>query len=283
MLNKSKYYSMEKVGKTLELYIFGDITSYPFFENDVSEDSIVKQIKSFADVEQINVHISSYGGEVKTGIAIYNTLKAHKAKVRTICDGFACSIASVIFMAGDERVMNELSMLMIHDAWSYVCGNADQIRKEADDLEKITQLSVKAYEANSNLSEEDIKALMSAESWIPPDEALEYGFATAIEKGKSEKPSQSVKLQLMNIIKAHQKAKGADDEEEPDDKPDEEPKDDDEEDSSNGEDPDNTGDEEKPEDDSEEDEAEEDEEKPAASEEKPNQYLNGIFNAILKM
>lgn len=271
-MNNSKYYSMEKVGKTLELYIFGDITSYPFFENDVSEDSIVKQIKSFADVEQINVHISSYGGEVKTGIAIYNTLKAHKAKVKTICDGFACSIASVIFMAGDERVMNELSMLMIHDAWSCVCGNANQIRKEADDLEKITQLSVTAYEANSKLSKEEIEALMSAESWISPEEALEYGFATSIEKGKSEKPSQSVKMQLIDIIKAHQKAKGAEDEEEPEDKTDEEPNDD-EEDSSN----DDT------EVDSEEEEEIEDEENPGASEEKPNQYLNGIFNAILKM
>ncbi len=281
MLNKSKYYSMEKVGKTLELYIFGDITSYPFFENDVSEDSIVKQLKSFADVDQINVHISSYGGEVKTGIAIYNTLKAHKAKVRTICDGFACSIASVIFMAGDERVMNELSMLMIHDAWSCVCGNANQIRKEADDLEKITQLSVAAYQANSKLSEEDIKALMSAESWISPEEALEYGFATSIEKGKSEKPSQSVKMQLIDIIKAHQKAKNAKDEED-EETPEEEPKDDEENPSDDEPPGDDSEDNEEPEDNSEEEEEDEDEEKPAASEKK-NQYLNGIFNAILKI
>lgn len=280
-MNNSKYYSMEKVGKTLELYIFGDITSYPFFENDVSEDLIVKELKSHLDVDQINVHISSYGGEVKTGIAIYNTLKNHKAKVKTICDGFACSIASVIFMAGDERVMNELSMLMIHDAWSYVCGNANQIRKEADDLEKITQLSVMAYEANSTLSKEDIEALMKAESWISPDEALEYGFATAIEKGKSAKANQSAKMHLIDIIKAHQKAKNAeeDPEEEPEDDEDDSSEDKPTDDESEGEEDDS---EENPAA-SEEEEDDESDEKPDTSTEKSNQYLIGIFNAILKM
>ena len=278
-MNNSKYYSMEKTGKTLELYIFGDITSYPFFENDVSEDSIIREIKSHIDVEQINVHISSYGGEVKTGIAIYNVLKNHKAKVKTICDGFACSIASVIFMAGDERVMNELSMLMIHNAWSCVCGNADQIRKEADDLEKITQLSVSAYEANSNLSKEDIEALMSAESRISPEEALEYGFATSIEKSKSAKHNQSVKMHLMDIIKAHQKAKTAKDEE-PEEDPEEDPNDDE---TPEGEPTDDSEGEEEEKPDSEEEEENEDDENPDASEEKPNQYLSGIFNAILKM
>lgn len=198
----NKFYSMEKVGNTLDISIFGDITSYQFFENDITEYSIDKQTKN-ADVERINVHISSYGGEVKAGLAIYNLLKNHNAKVVTYCDGFACSIASVIFMAGDERIMNDSSALMIHNAWSSVDGNAEQLRKQADDLDKITQLSVTAYKAHSALSEEEIKDLMNKESWLLPDEALEYGFATGIEKTENKTASQNAKMRLLDIVKMY--------------------------------------------------------------------------------
>ena len=153
------------------------------------------------DVSEINVYINSYGGEVAEGLAIYNALKRHKAKVTTYCDGFACSIASVIFMAGDERVMNESSLLMIHNAWTLAEGNAQELRKQADDLEKITQASVEAYKSHSSLSEEDIKALMDAESWILPSEAIEYGFATKIQKTENSKASQNSMFKLFEMVK----------------------------------------------------------------------------------
>ena len=96
-----KYYSLEaKENGPAELYIFGDITSWPWLESDVSAISIVKELQSL-EADAINVHINSYGGEVAEGLAIYNTLKNSEMKVTTICDGFACSAASVIFMAGE--------------------------------------------------------------------------------------------------------------------------------------------------------------------------------------
>lgn len=200
-----KYYSMETDKGTATINIYGDISSYGW-DGDVTVRGLVKELEALGDVSQINVYINSYGGEVAEGLAIYNALKRHSAKVKTICDGFACSIASVIFMAGDERVMNESSLLMIHNAWTYATGNAEELRKQADDLEKITQASVEAYKAHSNLSEEEIKELMDNETWILPSEALEYGFATAIEKTESKNESQSVKATLIDIVKAHQKA-----------------------------------------------------------------------------
>lgn len=202
---KKKYYSLVQNGDTADIDIYGDITSWPWTAlGEVSANNLSKQLAELSDdVETINVHISSYGGEVKEGLAIYNALKNHKAKVRTICDGFACSIASVIFMAGDERVMNEASLLMIHNAWAWAEGNAAELRKQADDLEKITQASVNAYMAHSSLSEEEVKALLDAETWLLPSEALEYGFATSILEEDSKQPSQSVKKQLLDIIKKH--------------------------------------------------------------------------------
>lgn len=211
---KRNYYSLVKENQTATINIYGDITSWAWEElGEVSAVNLSKQLDAMGDVNEINVYINSYGGEVAEGLAIYNALKRHKAKVTTVCDGFACSIASVIFMAGDERVMNESSLLMIHNAWTYAMGNADELRKQADDLEKITQASVEAYKAHSTLEEADIKELMDNETWILPEEAMEYGFATKVEKNESKNASQNAFKQLLDIIKAERKAEEAEDDE----------------------------------------------------------------------
>lgn len=266
---KRKYFSLEKQNQTATITIYGDITSYPWFEGDVSSANLSRQLEAMGDVNEINVYINSYGGEVAEGIAIYNALRRHKAKVRTICDGFACSIASVIFMAGDERVMNEASMLMIHNAWTYAEGNAAQLRKQAEDLEKITQLSVEAYKANSSLTEEEITALMDAETWILPGEALEYGLATAVEKNEKATASQNAKAKLFGIVRAYQENQQED--EELDDTPDDDEQD---------EDPEEPTDDDS-DDDHDTDDSDDDSE--ANKEEKVAQMWSGFFSAISKM
>ena len=200
---KNKYYALEVKDKEADVYIFGDITSWEWFENDVSSYTLSKELQELdKDIEVINVHINSYGGEVAEGLAIYNMLRNHKAKVRTIIDGFACSIASVIFMAGDERIMNAASLLMVHNAWMYTAGNATQLRKDADDLEKITQASIEAYKSRVSISEDEIKKLLDEETWILPSEALEMGFATSIvSESKTEKAAASARKALFNMVK----------------------------------------------------------------------------------
>lgn len=198
-----KYYALETSGKEADIYIFGDITSWEWFENDVSSYTLSKEIQALdPDIEVINVHINSYGGEVAEGLAIYNMLRNHKAKVRTYCDGFACSIASVIFMAGDERIMSNASLLMVHNAWMWTYGNANQLRKDADDLNKITQASIEAYKVHVNITEEEIKELLDNETWLLPSEALEMGFATAIVgETASNKAAASVRKALFSLVK----------------------------------------------------------------------------------
>ncbi len=205
-----RYYSLETEGEKADLYIYGDITSWPWLESDVSAYLLSKKLEELKDVSEIDVYINSYGGEVAEGLAIYNALKRHKAKVVTHCDGFACSISSVIFMAGDERVMSNTSTLMIHNAWSRVSGNANDFRKEADDLEKITQLSVNAYMSQVSVSEEELKTMMDEETWLMPQEALEYGFATSISgTEESEKPSQNVRKDILQQIRKQKKEEGS--------------------------------------------------------------------------
>lgn len=212
-----QYFQLATSGNVANLNIYGEITSWPWLESDVSAHNLSKQLADMQDVMQINVYINSYGGEVMEGLAIYNALRRHKAHVTTYCDGSACSIASVIFMAGDERIMSKPSFLMIHDAWTFVSGNADALRKQADDLDTITQASVTAYMERINITEGKLRELMKAESWLTHDEALEMGFATSIEETEdSDKPSQSVKNRMFELLaKAIRQAEEDEDEQDP--------------------------------------------------------------------
>lgn len=201
-----KYYSLATENNEANINIYGDITSWEWLESDVSSYTLSKEIEGL-DVDTINVYINSYGGEVAEGLAIYNALKRHKAKIKTFCDGFAASIASVIFMAGDERIMSNASLLFIHNAWTIAEGNANDFRKQAEDLDKITQASINTYMEHVNITEEELKRMLDAETWITPQDALEMGFATAIVNDNTSKnPNQSIKKKLMQqLVKAQEK------------------------------------------------------------------------------
>jgi ATP-dependent Clp protease protease subunit len=202
VLIEEKYFSMAVEEKEANIYIYGDIVSWEWFESDVSSYTLAKEIEALPkDIETINVFINSYGGEVAEALAIYNALRRHRAKVKTYCDGFACSAASVVFMAGDERIMSNASLLMIHNAWLLAIGDQNQLRKEADGLETINQASINAYMSRINITEKELKAMMDAETWISAADALEMGFATSIVNVSGKQvASQSLRKQMVQII-----------------------------------------------------------------------------------
>lgn len=195
-----KFYSLEVQDKRASLLIYGDITSWPWLENDVSSYSLVKELNEL-DVDYLDVYINSYGGEVAEGLAIYNALKRHKAQVTTYVDGFACSIASVIAMAGDKRKMYKSSLLMIHNAWTSCRGNANDMRKTADDLDEIMNASIEAYMSVVNIDEKELKQLLDNETFINANDALLKGFITEIaDDNVSNKHSQSARTAIMQRI-----------------------------------------------------------------------------------
>lgn len=218
-----KYFQLttSEDGTTADLDIYGDISSCWWDDDAMSAPKLSKQLDELGDVSQINVHINSYGGEVAEGLAIYSALRRHKARVRTTCDGFACSIASVIFMAGDERLMSDASLLMIHNAWTSAWGvNAADLRKLADDMDTITSASKSAYMARVSITEDELTELMDAETWISPADAVDMGFATAIETFESgDKASQGARDSLMALVMAsvEHRAAAKDDDDDPDD------------------------------------------------------------------
>lgn len=198
-----KYYQLSKHENTAVLNIFGDIVD-DVYDDGVCALSIAYELEQLGPVDSIDVYINSYGGSVAQGFSIYNQLKNHPAKVRTICNGFACSIASVIFLAGDERIMQGASLLMIHNPFCMTMGNASELRKTADDLDKMAQVSIDLYCQTTGLDEQTVKDMMDKETWLSASDALELGFATSIvNKNEVDEPLsivQSVRTSLMNKI-----------------------------------------------------------------------------------
>ena len=190
---KEKYLAFNKIDdQTTEMYIYGDIRKKNIIErwlnipSEATDAFTLKDAINTVDTPNLVVRINSYGGDVAEGLAIYSLLSSFKGHLTTIVDGFACSAASVIFMAGQRRIVPEQGLLMIHNAWSYAEGDSNTMKKMAEDLEKITQPSVNIYTSKTKLSEEEIKEKMDKETWITSKEAFEWGFATSIERNEAK-------------------------------------------------------------------------------------------------
>ncbi|GEM_PF-1844721 len=134
------------------------------------------------DADEIEVTIQSPGGSAFEGIAIHNALRQHSAKITTTVLGAAASAGSVIFMAGDERVMPENTLLMIHEPSLNVSGKAKELRDAADFLDSLTETLLSNYSPYVNIDNDELMALIVAETWINATDAKEMGFATTVDE-----------------------------------------------------------------------------------------------------
>jgi ATP-dependent Clp protease, protease subunit len=168
---------------TLDLFIYGDVEgdSYDWWTDEVirsetSANFFREELAKYPNVTEINIYINSYGGSVFEGTAIYNQLKRHPAHKTVYVDGFACSIASVIAMAGNTVIMPKNALMMIHNMWMGTVGNAAELRKAADDLDVINAAGRQAYlqKAAGNLSEETLIQMMDEETWLTAEQCIQY-------------------------------------------------------------------------------------------------------------
>lgn len=146
----------------------------------ISANEFIDELNALGDVEKINLRIASGGGSIVEGNTIYNALKRHSAKVVTHIDSLAASMASVIAMAGDEVRMADNALLMIHNPWTMSMGGAEQLRKDADLLDKMEANIRNAY-SRTALTSEEIDAAMDAETYYTAEEAKEAGFIDEID------------------------------------------------------------------------------------------------------
>jgi len=160
-----------------EIFIYDEIGGFGVEANQFIED-----IEALGEVEQIDLRISSPGGSIIEGNVIFNAIKRHPANVTVYIDGMAASMASVIAMAGDDVLMADNALLMIHNPWTVAIGDSEGLRKEADLMDKMKSSIINAY-SRSNYSTEELEELMNATTWFTADEAMEAGFIDGTIEG----------------------------------------------------------------------------------------------------
>lgn len=170
--------------KTGELTLYGEISDISWWGDEITPKQFKEDLDALGDIDVLNVYINSPGGNVFAGQTIHSMLKRHKATINVYVDGLAASIASVIAMAGDRVIMPRNAMMMIHNPWTIAMGNAQELRKTADDLDKAGQSMIEAYLSKASIERDKIAELMEAETWLSAEECLEYGFADEIEDSK---------------------------------------------------------------------------------------------------
>ena len=168
---------IEVSNETNEIILSG-VVGDGWGDDPITKGGVRKALKSFGD-GPITVRINSPGGAADEGIDIFNILRDHPGEVTTINDSLAASAASVIFLAGSKRLMNDGSRVMIHRAMSIAFGNQEEIRKTLQALESYDASLLDIYSQYLTDDKAAIEAMLSAETWFGVDEAIAAGLATA--------------------------------------------------------------------------------------------------------
>lgn len=172
--NPARQYRMTPTNDAGEATIYLYDVIDPYF--GVSAEQFVKDLRSIS-AATIHLRVNSPGGDVFEGRAIATAIRQHAARVISHVDGMAASAASWIALAGDEVEISDGSFFMIHKAWSFAFGNADDLMEAAALLEKIDEDLVREYVAETGQPEDQIREWLRAETWFNADEAVENGFA----------------------------------------------------------------------------------------------------------
>lgn len=183
-----------------DIFIYNEISFW-----GISAQEFVRDLSDLGAVATLNVHISSPGGDVFDGVAIYRALKDHPATVNVTIDSMAASIASVIAMAGDRIVMAKHSMMMIHEPWAFVVGDADDMKAMANALDKMGNQIAGIYADRAGGTSDEWRARMRAETWMSDQEAVDLGLADEIGDDEAAKNSFDLSI-FKNAPRAAQAA-----------------------------------------------------------------------------
>lgn len=186
--NKNKFFNMKASAdrKSADVIIYGEITKWAWEEyGEVSSITFKNELDALGDdIETINLYINSPGGSVPETMAIIAMLERHQAEIISHIDGIAASAASALPMISKQIIMYEHSMMMIHHAWTWASGNAKQLRKAADDIERISQSMCQYYlnRAGDKLDEETLNEMLEEDTWLTAEQCLELGLCDEIKQ-----------------------------------------------------------------------------------------------------
>lgn len=192
-----------------EINIYGDIIPYNSNLEGCFGFENLKPLLKEANGKDLKINIRSFGGECQTGFDIYHSLKSyakeHNAKITTVGEGFVASIATVIFLAGDTRILTEHTEPFVHCPWTITMGESKDFKKVADDLDRVANKIANHYSNHTRLNTNEWLELMKSETFLTPEEALACGFCTQIEATEIKEAQNN--LNNLNMTKQSKYAK----------------------------------------------------------------------------
>jgi ATP-dependent protease ClpP protease subunit len=190
-VNANKWYRIENLvdrPSAAAIYIYDVIGCSCWWDDEcrcLTAKNFIDEVNALR-VDELHIHINSPGGEVDDGIAIFNTLRNHRARKTSHIDSLAASAASFIALAADEVVIALTGQVMIHDASTIAIGDADELRQTADLLDRYSNNIAGIYSRKSGMSVEECRDLMKAETWFTGAEAVEAGLADRTDEDADE-------------------------------------------------------------------------------------------------
>lgn len=186
---------------SIDLILYGPIANESWWGDEVTPNQFIEELKSAGDVSEINVRINSGGGDVFAAESIYSQLITHSAKVNVYIDGMAASAATIIAMAGDKIYMPSGGMMMIHNPMISLWGNYNiqDFEDMTKVLEKVKDSIINTYHERTKKPKSELSTLMTDETWLTGEEAVDQGFADEIFDAKVDKISNQ-KMCIVNSV-----------------------------------------------------------------------------------
>ena len=205
--SKLQFKQSAEIPSSLDIYIYGDIEGDDYdwwtgetIESETSANHFKKELAKYPNATQINLYVNSSGGYVYEAMSIRNQLKRHPAHITAYVDGIAASAASFILTGCDTVKMYSNTMQMVHNMLSYCYGNSTELRKEADNLDKMMEGNKMAYleKSNGKLTMDKLTELLDGETWLTAQDCLEYGLCDEIIEENVDLDAANKMVQKIN-------------------------------------------------------------------------------------
>ena len=183
-MNKVKFFNSAVADNVLTMTIY-DTIGADFFSEGITAKTVSEAITNAGKFSSITLRINSPGGSAFDGTSIFNVLRASGKTIDVIVDGMAASAASIICMSGDTITMAQGSVMMIHEAAGFCCGNAAAMAKMSDTLGIVSGSIADIYASRTGTPKKEILEMMAVETWMDPKQALKANFCTAVSKEKA--------------------------------------------------------------------------------------------------
>lgn len=167
-------------GTTAEILLHEPIGE-PFLSDEgMTSKRFAEQLKQYPQAKEIHLRLNSPGGSLYHALGMHAALRGHGAKVRATVEGAALSAASLLLMAADDITMSKGSVIMLHEPQMSARGKASDIRRTVEALDRATASAASIYATRSKKSEDEVRAMMTAETWMDANEAVAAGFADKV-------------------------------------------------------------------------------------------------------